>query len=178
MRLCQPRTRHGGIAGSGCAGAFPRITWSCRPGEAIDMRNASLVTSGIALDRLIFAGLAIVAALAAGRADAQPRPISADDVARTRTVTSTVISPDGSRVAFVLSVPREPWVKKGRPRRIRVTHAGQGTDPICVLRDPGRSGRFPRFVGREMIPRSPPRPCREPGRPERHQKTDGSPPAA
>src|SRR5512145_524306 len=35
--------------------------------------------------------------------------LSVHDVARLRLVTQVAMSPDGTRVAYVLSVPREPW---------------------------------------------------------------------
>jgi len=35
--------------------------------------------------------------------------LTVHDVARIRTVTQVAMSPDGTRVAYVLSVPREPW---------------------------------------------------------------------
>ena len=35
--------------------------------------------------------------------------LTVHDVARIRPVTQVALSPDGTRVAYILSVPREPW---------------------------------------------------------------------
>ena len=39
------------------------------------------------------------------------------DVAKIRSVTQGVISPDGTHTAFVLSIPRTPWEEKDGPSR-------------------------------------------------------------
>ena len=55
--------------------------------------------------------LAVIIAAGATRAVADGG-VALEDIARIRSVSATVISPDGRYVAYTLSVPREPW-KKG-----------------------------------------------------------------
>jgi len=46
---------------------------------------------------------------------AAPRDLTPYDVARLRTVSAAVISPDGSKIAYTLSVPRQPWLDNDDP---------------------------------------------------------------
>lgn len=52
---------------------------------------------------------------AATAALAAPRDMTPYDVARLRSVGSAVISPDGSKIAYTLSMPREPWLDNDDP---------------------------------------------------------------
>ena len=52
--------------------------------------------------------LALLLALAAA-SPAAARPLTLDDLTRLRSVTEVDVAPDGRRVAFVLSVPRDPY---------------------------------------------------------------------
>jgi len=58
---------------------------------------------------------AAVAAVAPLAASAAPRDMTPYDVARLRNVGSAVISPDGSKVAYTLSSPRQPWLDNDDP---------------------------------------------------------------
>ncbi|HSC78466.1 MAG TPA: S9 family peptidase [Candidatus Acidoferrales bacterium] len=59
--------------------------------------------------RTILARCATLALLVAGLTLPAWAQLTAHDVARLRLVTQVAMSPDGTRVAYVLSVPREPW---------------------------------------------------------------------
>jgi len=48
-------------------------------------------------------------------ASAAPRSMTPYDVARVRFVSAAVISPDGTRIAYTLGVPRQPWLDNDDP---------------------------------------------------------------
>ena len=48
-------------------------------------------------------------------AEAAAREMTPLDVARIRAVTSSVVSPDGARVAYTLAVPRRPFAEEDGP---------------------------------------------------------------
>ncbi len=60
-------------------------------------------------------GLACLALLSAASRAAEPEKFTPQHVAKLRAVTSAAISPDGSKVAYVLSVPRRPGVDDDGP---------------------------------------------------------------
>ncbi len=64
--------------------------------------------------RLLFGPLAL-AVLATGLREADARPITPLDVARLRSVSAVAVSPDGSQVAYILAVPRRPFVEEDGP---------------------------------------------------------------
>ncbi len=58
---------------------------------------------------------AAVVICAAPAAMAEQRDMTPYDVARLRGVGSAVISPDGSKIAYTLSIPRQPWLDNDDP---------------------------------------------------------------
>ena len=71
------------------------------------------------------------------------QPAAADDVltpwdvARIRTVTSVVPSPDGSRIAYLLTVPRDPMVEDDGPpwQELHVVEVATGKDATFIRRE-------------------------------------------
>ncbi len=77
-----------------------------RPGVRLVARAAGLSLTATFL---------LFAALAAARAAVTPTPLTALDVALTRSVSEVELSPDGALVAYTLSVPRKPAVDDSGP---------------------------------------------------------------
>ena len=59
------------------------------------------------------------------------------DVARIKTVTSVVPSPDGSKVAYLLAVPRDPFTEADGPAmlQLHVVDVASGADTTFVASD-------------------------------------------